>query len=56
MKAITGAAVSLGEAPDEPNDTVAACVNGVAAAIAGSTHALVALEILPLEAEQALEG
>ena len=29
-------------------------MNGVAAAIVGSTHALVALGVLPLEAEEAL--
>lgn len=55
MKALTGAALSLGEPADEHNDTVADCCNGVAAAIVGATHALVALEILPPEAEQALE-
>lgn len=55
LKAITAAALSLGEPADEANDTVAACVNGVAAAIAGATHALVALELLPPEAEAALE-
>jgi len=56
MKAVVGASLSLGEGPDEHNDTVADICNGVAAAIVGATHALVALELLPPEAEEALEA
>ena len=40
---------------DEVDDTAAEVMNGLAAALAGSTHALVAMELLPPEAEQAME-
>ena len=52
----TAAMVSLDEGSDEPAGIEAEVLNGLAAAVAGFTHAMVALEILPPEAEAALEA
>lgn len=54
LTVVTGAAVSLDEDPDGEAGVIAEALNGVSAALAGATHALVALEVLPAEAEQAL--
>jgi hypothetical protein len=54
LQMVTGAAASLETSPDEDQPVVAEVMNGVAACIAGSTHALVALGVLPVEAEEAL--
>ena len=55
LKVIAGGALSLEEDGDEPSPTVTEVLNGVAACIAGATHSCVALELLPVEAEEALE-
>jgi len=55
LKAIAGGSVFLDEEPDEDSGVLGEILNGVGAAIAGATHACVALELLPPEAEQALE-
>lgn len=52
LRVTTAAAVSLEEDPDEPAGPLDEVANGVAAAIMGATHALVALEVLPPEAEE----
>ena len=54
MKVITGAALSLDEDPDGDAGVLDEITNGVAAAIAGTTHACVALGVLPPEAEEAI--
>lgn len=54
LKVVAGATLSLGEDGDEMAGVVDEMVNGVAACIAGSTHALVALGVLPPEAEEAI--
>jgi AhpD family alkylhydroperoxidase len=54
LQMATGAAASLAEGPDEPQSVVSAVLNGCAMAVAGTTHALVALGLLPKEAEEAL--
>ena len=51
LKVVTGAAVSLGEDESEPAGALDGVVNGVMAAVAGYTHALVELGVLPPEAE-----
>jgi len=51
---VTDAAASLGSDPAEEEPVVMEALNGVAAAVAGFTHALVALGVLPAEAEEAL--
>lgn len=53
-KVCTAAMVSLDADSDEPAGIEAEVLNGLAAAVAGFTHAMVALEILPIEAEEAL--
>jgi hypothetical protein len=54
LKVVTGAAASINGGEDEEQPTLNEVLNGVSAAVAGSTHALVALEVLPIEAEEAL--
>jgi hypothetical protein len=54
MKVVTGATVALEMVDTEDIGAAGEVLNGVAAAIAGPTHALVALEVLPPEAEEAL--
>ncbi|WP_343576708.1 hypothetical protein [Mycobacterium sp.] len=54
LKVVAGATISLGEDSDEPQPTVDQVLNGVAAAIVGSTSALVALGALPAAALDAL--
>ena len=54
LTAIAGGTASLGEEGDQDSGALGEILNGVAAAIAGATHACVALGILPAEAEEAL--
>ena len=54
LEIATGAAISLGVESDEEVPTVTEVLNGVSMAVAGLTHALVALGVLPPEAEEAL--
>lgn len=54
-KVLAGATLALDEDPDEEAGALAEVLNGVAACVAGATHALVALGVLPEEAETALE-
>ena len=54
MKVVTGGVLSLNEDGTEDGGAITEVMNGVAACIAGSTHACVALELLPKEAEEAL--
>lgn len=56
LKVVMGGALSLDEDPDESAGVMDEIVNGCAAAVAGLTHACVALELLPVEAEEALEA
>lgn len=56
LKVATGAAASLVDEGSETQPVADEVLNGIAAAVAGSTHALVALGVLPQEAEVALEG
>ncbi len=51
---LAGAAASVMAEPDEEQPVLSEALNGVAACLAGSTHALVALGVLPVEAEDAL--
>lgn len=51
LKVVTGAIVSLGEDSSEDAGALDGVVNGVLAAVAGATHALVELGVLPPEAE-----
>jgi hypothetical protein len=55
LRMVTDAAGSLAADGNEEQPTISEVLNGVAAAVAGATHALVALGVLPAEAEQALE-
>jgi hypothetical protein len=43
---------NVAESPDEPQPVLDEVQNGIAAAVMGLTHALVALEVLPPEAEE----
>jgi hypothetical protein len=54
QKVVLGATISLDGDPDDDAGAIGEIMNGVAAAMAGATHACVALEILPPEAEEAL--
>jgi hypothetical protein len=54
LKMVTDAAASVATGPDEEEPTVSEVLNGVSMAIAGLTHALVALEVLPAEAEEGM--
>ena len=54
MQMVADAAASLVEEGEETEPVANEVMNGVAAAIAGLTHALVALGVLPEEAEEAL--
>lgn len=56
LQMATAATASLAEAPDEAEPVASEVLNGIAMAVAGSTHALVALGVLPSEAEAAMEG
>jgi hypothetical protein len=44
----------MNDAGDEVDDTAAEVMNAVAQCMAGATHALVSLELLPPEAEEAM--
>jgi hypothetical protein len=52
LKVVTGAVLSLQADPTDDGGPLTEVVNGVMAAVAGSTHSCVALGMLPLEAEQ----
>lgn len=54
LRICTAAAASLNAAEDEEVPTATEVLNGCAAGVVGFTHALVALGVLPLEAEEAL--
>ena len=54
LKMVTDAAASLGADGEDSAATLHEVLNGVAAMVAGSTHALVTLEVLPPEAEEAI--
>ncbi len=54
LQVIAGGAVALGEDPDSDSGSLGEILNGLAACVAGATHACVALELLPPEAEEAL--
>ena len=54
LRVATGAVASLVEDPDEEDALMHEVLNGCSAAVAGHTHALVALGVLPEEAEAAL--
>jgi hypothetical protein len=56
LKVLTGAAVSLEEDPDSEAGPIAEVLNGLAMSIAGLTHSMVALELLPPEAEEAMSA
>lgn len=51
---VTDAAASLASDSAGEETTVHEILNGVSAAVAGLTHALVTLEVLPKEAEEAM--
>ena len=53
-KICTAAAISLNADEDETVPAATEVLNGVAACVVGSTHSLVALGVLPPEAEEAL--
>jgi len=54
LTVIAGGAVALDDDPDDDSGVIGEMLNGIAMAIAGATHACVALELLPPEAEEAL--
>ena len=56
LKVVTGAAASLADEDDGEPGPLAEVLNGVSMAVVGFTHALVALEVLPPEAEEAMAG
>lgn len=55
-KVVVGATISLSEDPDEADGPLGEVMRGVMAAVAGTTHACVALDILPQAAEDELEA
>lgn len=54
LRICVAAATSLNVADGDEEPTSTEVLNGVAAGVMGFTHALVALGVLPLEAEEAL--
>jgi len=54
LAVMADASETLGDPADEANPTVSEVLNGVSAALAGTMHALVALEVLPVAAEEAM--
>lgn len=54
LSVVTGASAADDDPKDEVNPTISEVLNGISAALAGSVHALVALEVLPPEAEEAM--
>lgn len=54
LSVVTGATAADDDPKDEVNPTISEVLNGISAALAGSVHALVALEVLPPEAEAAM--
>lgn len=56
LKIATGAAASLMDEGEETQPIASEVLNGAAACVAGATHMLVALGVLPPEAEDALTG
>ena len=53
-KVLLGATLSLDEDDTEDSGPLGEALNGIAACVAGATHACVALAVLPPEAEQAM--
>jgi len=53
-KVVTGAVADLGKDPEANPDVAAGVLNGMAAALAGVTHACVAIDLLPQAAEDDL--
>jgi hypothetical protein len=56
LKMVTDGAAMIATEAGEDQPTVSEVLNGVAMAVAGLTHALVAIGVLPVEAEEALAG
>lgn len=56
LKIATGAAASLAGEADETEPVAVEVLNGIAMCVAGATHALVSLDVLPREAEEAMAG
>lgn len=56
LTAVTAGAASLTEAQDEEQPVMTEVLNGVTFALAGYTHALVALDVLPKQAEEAISS
>ena len=54
LSVVTGATAADDDLKGEVNPTISEVLNGISAALAGSVHALVALEVLPPEAEAAM--
>lgn len=55
-KVVVGATISLSEDPDEADGPLGEVMRGVMAAVAGTTHACVAIGLLPQAAEDELEA
>lgn len=55
-KVVLGATLSLGEDEAGPDGALGELLRGVMSAVAGATHACVALDLLPPEAETELEA
>jgi hypothetical protein len=56
LQMVTDAAALIAKEDGDDQPTVNEALNGVAMMVAGATHALVALGVLPVEAEEALAG
>ena len=56
LTVVEGASIQETDDPDIDPAIYEEVINGVAQAVAGFTHALVALDVLPAEAEQAISG
>lgn len=56
MKVAQAFFLGLDLPPDEPQPVVDEAINGITASIVGLTHALVALGVLPEDAEKALQA
>ncbi len=54
-KVVLGATISLSEDPDEADGPLGEAMRGIMAAVAGTTHACVAIGLLPQAAEDELE-
>jgi hypothetical protein len=56
LKMVTDAAAGVAQSDGEDQPTVSEVLNGVAMAVAGLTHALVAIGVLPAEAEEGMSN